>query len=176
MSTLAYAFLTTARDAARPGTSIASAEGSSPGVATYVDALAALVPAEVLTAHAAILTFTTEAMKDGENPAVKIVDLPALKLAFWALLGLSSILYIVGRMMPKPGGQAQSLDRWDVLRALLPPASFVAWCMLQKATAFDAVVPVAEFSSGMRGVTAIIAAIVLGLLAAFLAFKADARS
>ena len=56
MSTLAYAAMTRKREEAQPGTSTTS---HAPGLKTYVDALAALVPAEVLTAHGAVLTFTT---------------------------------------------------------------------------------------------------------------------
>jgi len=48
MSTLAYQAITKRRDEATPGTS----DATSPGVGKYVDALAALVPAEVLAAHA----------------------------------------------------------------------------------------------------------------------------
>ena len=55
MSTLAYAAMTSKREVARPG---ASTTSDAPGVQTYVDALAALVPAEVLTVHGAVLTFT----------------------------------------------------------------------------------------------------------------------
>ena len=40
------------------------------GVSTYVDALAALVPAEALTAHAAILTFTTDTVTTSGRPVV----------------------------------------------------------------------------------------------------------
>ena len=57
MSTIAYAQFTTRREAAAPGTSTSA---SPPGVKTYVDALAALVPAEVLTLHALILSVTTK--------------------------------------------------------------------------------------------------------------------
>ena len=52
MSTLAYAALTSRRERSPQGRTESEA---SPGVGTYVDTLAALVPAEVLALHAAIL-------------------------------------------------------------------------------------------------------------------------
>lgn len=57
MSTLAYASLTRRREQAPRGESMRNAP---PGVNSYVDALAALVPAEVLSVHALILAVTTE--------------------------------------------------------------------------------------------------------------------
>lgn len=57
MSTLAYAALTAKRQTTSAGESTTSGQ---PGMKTYVDVLAALVPAEVLAAHAAVLGFTTK--------------------------------------------------------------------------------------------------------------------
>ena len=65
MSTLAYAAMTRAREISKPGKSTTT---DSPGVKTYVDALAALVPAELLVAHATILTFTTKTATDSSGP------------------------------------------------------------------------------------------------------------
>ncbi len=65
MSTMAYAQFTNRREAAQPGTSTSAAP---PGVRTYVDALAALVPAETLTLHGLILSLTTKT----EGNATKI--------------------------------------------------------------------------------------------------------
>ncbi len=164
MSTLAYAAMTRKREEAQPGKSTTS---DAPGLKTYVDALAALVPAEVLTAHAAILTFTTTTLKD----KVTINDVGTLFYVFWALIALSMVLYAAGRVM------ASAWDEWDWLRILIPPLAFVAWTMLQKATAFDAVV--LHWSIGWpeagRSATAIIGAIALGVLASTLAYKADQK-
>jgi hypothetical protein len=60
MSTIAYALFTTAREKAQPGT---SKNRSSPGVSTYVDTLASLVPSEVLILHGVILSVTTTIIK-----------------------------------------------------------------------------------------------------------------
>ena len=170
MSTLAYAAMTRKREEAQPGKSTTS---QSPGLQTYVDALAALVPAEVLTAHGAILTFTT---KTNVDKAIAITDPGTLFYVFWALIALSMILYIGARLMNN------AWDGWDYLRVLIPPLSFVGWTMLQKATAFDGLLmhwqgasTVPLISDSARSASAIIGAIVLGLLASALAYKADQK-
>lgn len=77
MSTLAFAALTNRREDARPG----SSETESPGMKTYVDALAALVPAEVLTLHGVILSATTKIGTDSAGHSVTSVsEQPTL---FW---------------------------------------------------------------------------------------------
>ncbi len=162
MSTLAYAAMTRLRTAAPPGTS--KEQGGSPGVKTYADALAALVPAEVLAAHGAILTFTTET----RNQTVTITDPGALKVAFYGLIVISAILYVMGRL------PQSKWHGWDWIRMLIPPLAFVGWTMLQKATAFDAVAP-GSLTSGIRAVIAILGGIVLGAAAAALAYKADQK-
>src|SRR5687768_15446016 len=127
MSTLAYAAMTQARVNAPARTSMKT--GGSPGVKSYVDALAALVPAEVLAAHATILTFTTSTT----GGTVTITKPQALVIAFYGLIALSLILYAGARLM------ASKWDKWDWVRMLIPGLAFVGWTMLQKATAFDAV-------------------------------------
>ena len=57
MSTWAYAALTTKRINSPSGTSTST---SPPGMSTYIDAVAALVPAEVLALHATIFSLTTK--------------------------------------------------------------------------------------------------------------------
>ncbi len=161
MSTLAYAAFTTKRDEAKPGT---SSTQSPPGVSTYVDAVAALVPAEVLTLHAVILTFTTETTQ----ATTKITEPVTLSWAFWGLIILSIVLYILGRL--KDG----HLDWSDGVRAVIPPCAFVAWTMLQRATAFDAIYP--DLEQAPRTVIALFIAVVLGLLATSFAKKADEKT
>jgi hypothetical protein len=163
MSTLAYAAMTRTRTAAQPGTTIKKT-GGSPGVTTYVDAFAALVPAEVLVAHASFLTFTTQT----DNGVVTITKPQALTIAFYALIVVSAGLYIAGRL------KASKWDKWDYVRMLIPPLAFVGWTMLQKATAFDAVAG-NLFDDATRNVIAILGGIVLGVAAAALAYKADQK-
>jgi hypothetical protein len=166
MSTLAYAAMTRKREESKPGTSTTT---SAPGVNTYVDALAALVPAEVLTAHAAILTFTTDTVTNAAGKATVTITQPdTLFWVFWALILVSMALYVAGRLMTSAWD-----NLWDWPRMVIPPLAFVGWTMLQKATAFDAVAP--GFSQAGRSATAIIGAILLGLLASGLAYKADQK-
>jgi hypothetical protein len=171
MSTLAYAAMTRTRTAAQPGSTIrragaapAGAPPGSPGVTTYVDAFAALVPAEVLVAHASFLTFTTQTA----NEVVTITKPQALTIAFYALIVVSAGLYIAGRL------KAAKWDNWDYARMLIPPLAFVGWTMLQKATAFDAVAG-NSLDDATRNVIAIIGGIALGVAAAALAYKADQK-
>jgi hypothetical protein len=152
---------TRARGAATPGTSTTE---KPPGVRTYVDALAALVPAEVLAAHATILTFTTRT-SESKPPTVTINHSAALVVAFYALIGLSMLLYTAGIEMGQVG----------LVASLIPPLAFVAWTMLQKATAFDAVVDQKFLDEATRNVIAIVGGIVLCIGAALLAYKADEK-
>jgi hypothetical protein len=62
MSTLAYAQLTNKRESAPAQTSTTT---GAPGVRTYIDTLAALVPAEVLAMHAVLLNATTTKIGKG---------------------------------------------------------------------------------------------------------------
>lgn len=162
MSTLAYAALTTRREQAAPGTSSSS---SPPGVRTYMDAVAALVPAEVLTLHGVILSFTTTA-QDQSGKSMTVISEPAtLFWSFFGLLVMSIVLYIVPRL--------RKWDRLDYVRTLIPPIAFLAWTMLQRTTAFDAVLP--QLASAPRTVIAMFIAVLLGLVATALANKADQK-
>jgi hypothetical protein len=160
MSTLAYAQMTTKREEAQPKTSTST---SPPGVKTYVDALAALVPAEVLTLHGLILSVTTKV----EEKVTKITAPETLSWAFLGLLIVSVGLYGAPRLLAK---------KWDVLdwfRAAIPPLAFIGWTMLQRATAFDAVFP--GMLDASRTVVALFLAVVLGAGATVLAYKADLK-
>jgi hypothetical protein len=155
MSTLVYAQLTNVREGAPPGESTTT---SNPGLGTYVDALAALVPSEVLSLHALIIA----TLSDTTNNVT-----PTLKAAFWGLIALSIILYAIPRLL---GG---SWDRYDWIRTLIAPAAFFAWTMLQRQTAFDAAFP--GMSGGARTVAALFLAVILGLITTSLSTLADRK-
>lgn len=153
MSTLAFASLTTSRITSR----------DSDGISHYIDVVAALIPAEVLGLHAVILSFTTETTQDASgNSLTTITDPQTLIWSFWALIGLSTFLYLARR--------TQEFRKLDLVRMLIPPAALVAWTILQKATAFDALVPDLSEAPGM--VIAMFGAVVLGVIANALAKKA----
>lgn len=191
MSTVAYAQITNKREEAVPGKSSTT---SSPGIRSYVDAFAALVPTEVLTLHALIVAATTKtaavttgpstvaaassAASGASAPVASIASLGttttilpdavnALTTAFWVLLVLSILLYAVPRYF---GGK---WDKFDWIRASIAPLAFVGWTMLQRATAFDAAFP--SVGSIDRTVYALILGAILGGVTAALASKADAK-
>jgi hypothetical protein len=164
MSTLLYSALTSKRLAAKPG---ASTDQGQPGISTYVDAMAALVPAEVLAAHAVIVGYATTTSTNAQGQQVTVItDTGWLQVAFYALIAISLIIYLAGRLTSD-----QKFQRADALRMLIPPAAFVLWTMLQKTTAFDAIAP--SFSSSGRSILAILLAILVGILANALGVKAD---
>jgi len=160
MSTVAYASLTTRREASTPNKSTST---EPPGVRTYVDAFAALVPAEVLTMHAVIIGLTTKT----ESQTTTITENNVLANSFYGLIALSVVLYVAPRLI---GG---TWDLLDFLRATIPPLAFVGWTMAQKVTAFDAAFP--AVSGVARSVSALFLAVILGMAAAALAYKADQK-
>jgi len=135
-------------------------------VRTYIDTFAALVPAEVLSLHAIILSFTTQTQQNEAKKAVTtIVESGTLFWAFFGLIVLSVVLYVVPRF--------QAWDRLDFFRAAIPPVAFVGWTMLQRATAFDAVWP--QLGEAPRTVGALFLGVLLGVVATALAYKADQK-
>lgn len=145
MSSLVYGALTRKREEATPNTSTTTA---APGLGSYVDTLAALVPAEVLGLHAAVLSLTTTTVQNANGEAVTtITDPMTLKWAFGVLLLFSIALYFIGH-------QRQNWDGWDFARAAIPPLAFIGWTMAQKATAFDALFP--SWSQSSRDVAVLL--------------------
>lgn len=164
MSTVAYGMLTLKREQAEPTTSSST---TAPGVTSYVDTLAALVPAEVLSLHALMLSFTTKTETNQAGEAATTITEPGiLRLAFLALCCLSIVFYCVSH------GRKQ-WDEWDWARMLIPPLAFIGWTMIQKATAFDAVMP--DLRTAPRYVIGVLLAVVLGIMAGLLAGKADQK-
>jgi hypothetical protein len=164
MSSLAAGVLTTGRKEEE------SDQPSKPsGVGTYIDIFAALVPAEVLAAHAVIMTLATQTTTDTEGKEfVTITEKNALEIAFWMLLVLAPFLYVVGRVTTgKPG------EKWDwnldFLRLIVPAVAFVGWTMIQSNTAFDAV---CDWNGNERAIIAIIGAVFLAGVAGLLSMQA----
>ncbi len=163
MSSIVYGALTRKRQEAGPEQSVG--EGS-PGLNTYVDTLTALVPAEVLAAHAALLAATT---KIGPAGTTVITHRDTLKVAFWILAGLSVAFYVVGYQKKEWTAKA-------TLSAFIPPLAFIVWTAAQRTTAFDAVWP--GTGSATREAIVILGALSLGLAASVLPFalnKAPAK-
>lgn len=174
MSTLAYAQLTNAREAAPPGTSTTT---SKPGIQTYMDAFAALVPAEVLTLHALIISATTKIVEGTATGAGKVATasttilpeaMQTLQWSFWGLVAVSVALFAVPRYA---GGK---WDKFDWVRVLIAPLAFAGWTMLQRTTAFDAAFPALQ--QAPRTVIALFLGAVLGAVTAALALKSDSKA
>ena len=173
MSTIAYAQLTNVREASAPGTTTTT---GAPGMKTYVDAVAALVPAEVLTLHALVISYATRTVQQpvvnasGKMETVTTI-LPdateTLRIAFWVLVVFSALLYIMPRYI---GGK---WDKFDWIRVAIAPLAFFCWTMLQRTTAFDVVFP--GIASIPRTVSAFLLAAFLGAVAGGLAMRADAK-
>jgi hypothetical protein len=129
---------------------------SPPGIGLYADALAGLVPAEVLALHAIILSLTTKAA----DTETAILDKPGLLWSFFGLSVFSIMVYVVSRL-----ATAKKWERLDYFRMMIPPFAFIAWTMLQPVSAFDGLE--LDLTSAQRILVAVFMAIVLGPVAAF---------
>jgi hypothetical protein len=125
------------------------------------------VPAEVLAAHAAVMSITTDTKKgpDGKD-IVTITDPGALKAAFWALIVVSVIFYVAGFQKKKWTLQAS-------LGLFIPPIAVVLWTMAGDPSAFNAALPKVDQTG--REVFVIIVTPVLALLATAVAYTLDKK-
>ena len=163
MSSLVYGIVTAKRAAAPAEQSQTTV---APAMGTYIDTLAALVPAEALALYAGIvIPYTTQtASVNGKN--VTVISNPSL--LGWScagLLALSSLLFVVGRKNA-PFGPA------DILRVFIPPMALTAWMLVQNPGVWDIWWP--GSSIGEHAVIAAFTAIVLGITANALGQRADA--
>lgn len=152
MSTLLYAARTRQRQA---GVSTVSQTPATPGSSTWLDALVALVPSEVLVIHAIAIaagTKTLEPPSGTDDGAITIITRPGLlKASFFVLIALAVFLYFIRKK--------DSWDNLDLARMLIPPSAFVTWTLVQQNTALDAVVT--GLDEGIRAVLGATLAVVL---------------
>ena len=176
MSTVAFGALTTRREKSDSGT---SKTDQPPGLNSYIDILAALVPAEVLAIHAIIIAAVTATNPAGQT---QITQPGTLRLAFWLLAGLAAVLFVLGRRpAPTPAAVLQqsgtSVPRWqhlewqDLIRVAIPPAAFVGWTMLEPTSAWNVVVP--GMSTGTRTLIALVGAVLLAAVTKAMASHSD---
>ena len=162
MSSFAYGYVTAKRVVAAPGQSQTTA---APAMTTYMDTLAALVPAEALALYAGVIApNVTKTVSITGKTGTVISDPTLLGWSCAGLLVLSAGLYLVGRMKAK-------LTPWDIPRALIPPAAFTGWMLVQNPGVFD--VWWHGSSTAERVIIAAFAAILLGVLAKALGYQAD---
>jgi hypothetical protein len=176
MSSVAFGALTTRRENSASGT---SKSVQPPGLNSYIDILTALVPAEVLAIHATILSIVATSNSQGQT---QITDPTTARWAFWLLLALSAVLFVLGRgaAPATPGNQdagwrsAQPQWEWqDAIRLLIPPIAFVGWTMLEPVSAWNAVAP--HVSAGMRVLLATVGAVALAAVTKALTTHADKK-
>jgi hypothetical protein len=164
MSSFVYGIVTAKRAAAPAGQSQTSA---APAMSTYVDTLAALIPAEALALYAGIVApNVTNSVPVHGKTATVISDPKLLGWSCAGLLVLSSGLYVLGRFKTNA-----KRNLWDVPRSLIPPAAFLAWMLVQNPGVFDVWWP--GSTTAEHVVIAAFAAIVLGVLASVLGYQAD---
>ena len=123
-----------------------------------------------LLRHRRQRTITDTLTSPGSHWADKITTITEATTLRWAFVGLI-LLSIVFYVAPRLTNGAW--DRWDFVRASIPPLAFVGWTMLQRSTAFDAVAP--NIASAPRTVLGLFLASVLGIVAAALAYKIDQK-
>ena len=176
LSTVAFAQLTAARQETDPAAPPAE---KKPGTSKYVDVLAAIIPAEVIAAHALIVTEATQVKKVDIDPDPKkenlqqvtdVTDPTALKIAFFGLIFASLILYVATKAV-----SGASWRRFDYLRMSLPPIAFVAWTLLTEPSAFDGFNQ-GDLSDTTQLTVGVIVAVVLGAVANLCQKRADADS
>jgi hypothetical protein len=156
MSSVAAGALARKRAEAPQGKSKVEAH---PGLKTYVDTLAALVPAEVLALHAALFAALTE--KTGDR--VVITERAWLEFSFYALIVFSVIFYLAGY-------QKRRFNAWVLVEGLIPPAAFVLWSMAQQTSAVNAAW---DLSDGGRQTLVILGTALVTLVAAAVPVAVD---
>jgi len=119
-----------------------------------VAALAALVPAEILAAHAIIVAVTTATDAAGTTT---ITHPDVLKVCFILLLGLTAVLYLIGRGIP------QHWTPIEVLRLLLPCVSFVVWTGLLGTSALSPWIPAGVSHAAVVASAALMAVLIVAL-------------
>lgn len=179
MSTVAFAQLTARRQKDDPDAPEAARKAPT---GKYADIVAALIPAEVIAAHAVIVSQATEVKKADVTPdaaadpagtkleqVTDILDPTALKVAFWGLLVASILLYVFTKLRSgAPWG------RLDYVRAAVPGLAFVTWTMLTEPSAFDGFDP-GDLSDTTQVAIGVVAAVILGGVAKVSQDSADAE-
>lgn len=179
MSTMVYGAISAQRQAAPKGK---SKDEKSPGLGSYVDVVAALVPAEILAANAALLPVMTSTGKDKAGNSITTITEPGtLQLVFWLSIGACLLLYVAAQLTRArkeraAEGKGKETAKWGAanwVRMFIPAGAYVGWTMLQKSTAFDAIAP--GMSQSLRLTLAVFAALLLGVFAKALSDQADGQ-
>jgi hypothetical protein len=163
MSSFVYGLVTSKRMAAPAGQ---SQKDAAPAMTTYVDTLAALVPAEALALYSAVVIPNATKTVSVHGKAETVISSPGL--LGWScggLMLLSGALYLAGRY------KSAKLTHWDIVRFLIPPTALAAWMLVQNPGVFNIWWPGSAI--GERVVIAAFGAVILGILAKSLGYQAD---
>jgi isoprenylcysteine carboxyl methyltransferase (ICMT) family protein YpbQ len=152
MSAIAYGLL-------RKRQAISARGATAPDSSRLMEMVAALVPADVLAAHALLV----DAVTTTQNAATSTPSRVGLQVAFFGLAAVTIVEYVLARL-----GEAWHVK--DYLGMAVPPCAFVLWTMLQRPTAFDAVAPGVDVT--IRLAVAVIGALMLLALTRALAKEA----
>lgn len=170
MSSYAYGALVREREKADKDK---STQDEPPGLTPYVDALAAIVPAEVLGLHALAISLLTPTSVSDSGEVLTTVINPSDRLflifVFIVCFFLSMGIYAFGHKRTT----AKKFDGRDYLRMLVPGFAFIAWTMAQKTTAFDAIAP--SMPETFRFFIGAVGAVILGGLAGLSSNKENKR-
>ena len=120
MSTIMYARLTN-ETKAQPRFQLEEGKPETPDqkLAKVTQAVTALVPAEVLAIHAAVLAYATVVGNDGTTSVTKP---EVLKWSLPVLAAVATLLFVIGHR--------GKWKRPDLGRALVPAIAFAAWTLL----------------------------------------------
>jgi hypothetical protein len=100
-------------------TAAGEAETPEQKAAALAQKLAALVPADILVIHAAVLAGATELGEDGSTTVTKP---DVLKWTLPVLAAVALALFLIGRL--------PTWERADYVRMLIAPAAFFTWTLL----------------------------------------------
>lgn len=150
----------------------------SPGNTAHGKIMEAISPATSAVATATTGAAATAKTIEATASVAAITAPETLKAAFWALIALSLLLYLVPRGYDAWKAAKPPVSGWywyrqlrffDWVSAAIPPLSFVAWTMLQRTTAFDAAFP--NVAEANRTVFGLFLAVVLLAVSGWVAFK-----
>lgn len=131
---------------------------------SYVDALAAIIPAEALVFYSVALPLATNVVKVDQQETLTIQSQSAVQavLVFSVLLSLAFFLF---------GRGITDWERLDYLRAALPPIAAMLWLVLQNPSTMFLVFN--QLDEALSRVVALFLAAVVGGLAAKLGIEAQ---
>ncbi len=153
MSAFAYGRIVRTRRAQAAANISMDAQTEATG--KLVDSVAALVPSEILAAHAYLVAKWT---KTDDQGTTSIVDAGALEASLVGLVVLTFIAYLIGR----------GFANWqpaDLIRLFLPPLAFLAWAALLGTSALTPwITKLAAANSAITIERVVIGAVVLAVL------------